>query len=118
LWGLLHDAAETYIGDMVKPLKVHDKFYNETEATIFAAIAKRFRLTGAEPLIIKYYDKVLLATEQRDLLNAAVLWVDTTTTEPLTAKIEPFSQPLAEKLWLARFEQLTDIQERLLKNAV
>jgi len=39
---LLHDASEAYIGDMIKPLKVHIPTFVLVEDRIMRAICKRF----------------------------------------------------------------------------
>lgn len=46
LMGLLHDAAEAYVGDMISPLKalVGDP-YRQVEERVQAAILERFRMT-------------------------------------------------------------------------
>lgn len=42
----MHDAAEAYIGDLIRPLKVHVKFdhYRFIETRLESVIAKRFKL--------------------------------------------------------------------------
>ena len=57
LLALLHDAAEAYVGDVIKPLKVLLPFYSEIESNIMLAIAAKYDL----PIIcgmpkIKSYD--------------------------------------------------------------
>lgn len=60
---LLHDAAEAYVGDMVKPLKQLLPRYREIEDAIEQHI--RNTLGGrADPEIIKHYDHILLKTEK------------------------------------------------------
>lgn len=44
LWALLHDATEAYIGDMVRPLKLHMPNYVDVEDRLMAVIAQRFGL--------------------------------------------------------------------------
>lgn len=67
LEALLHDASEAYIGDMVRPLKRRDHFYQETEKRIMAVIAEKFGLKPMSPRI-KWADERALATERRDLI--------------------------------------------------
>lgn len=47
LLALLHDAAEAYIGDMVKPLKVRMPDFVAVENRIMAVIAERFDMDMA-----------------------------------------------------------------------
>ena len=44
LLALLHDAAEAYIGDMIKPLKVFLPYFQQVENGIMMAVASKFGL--------------------------------------------------------------------------
>jgi hypothetical protein len=44
LMALLHDAAEAYIGDMIKPLKLHFPLFKEIEDRIMEAVCVRYGL--------------------------------------------------------------------------
>ena len=61
---LLHDAAEAYIGDVVRPLKVIEevsKWYGKIESRIEEAIAIKFVVDfNSHANIIKHYDRMLL----------------------------------------------------------
>ena len=67
LWGLLHDAAEAYLGDMVAPLKHRPGalYYREWEAAVERAVGDAFGLDAARlaPLV-KPYDRYVGACEQ------------------------------------------------------
>jgi hypothetical protein len=69
--GLMHDAAEAYVGDMVWPLKQAPELagYKKIERRVEDAIAERFGLAKELPAIVKKFDLVLLSTEKRDLMN-------------------------------------------------
>ena len=56
LLALMHDAAEAYIGDMIKPLKVFLPDFVNVENKIMQAIACRFRLPIGLLPMIKPYD--------------------------------------------------------------
>lgn len=61
----LHDAAEAYIGDMVKPLKVTMPQYAEAEKRMEAAIQAAFNvdfLKWAD--VIKRFDRAMLKAEK------------------------------------------------------
>jgi 5'-deoxynucleotidase YfbR-like HD superfamily hydrolase len=64
-WGLLHDAAEAYIGDMPKPLKSQPEMveFRRCEEKIMRAVAERFGLVGEEPPDVKQADLDLLVSE-------------------------------------------------------
>lgn len=59
MWGLLHDAAETYLGDVVKPLKHHPsmEMFREAEYRLDAVIAARFGLCFPMPAEVKDADR-------------------------------------------------------------
>ncbi|MEQ9278157.1 MAG: hypothetical protein RLN83_01570 [Balneola sp.] len=76
LWGLLHDAAETYIGDITRPVKsklwIHDDVscsnyverYSDKEDKILYAISKKFDLVHPVlPEQVKRADDEQLARE-------------------------------------------------------
>lgn len=61
----LHDAAEAYIGDMVKPLKITMPQYGEVEQRIEAAIEVAFRVDFAKWMqVIKRFDRAMLKAEK------------------------------------------------------
>lgn len=107
LWGLLHDASEYACGDFPSPLKHSGKFdgYKEMETKIQQAICKRFSLPTQEPWSVKKADKMLLATEARDLMQPRHRdWESPY--EPLPFKIEPWGQQEAKDRFVKRFFEL------------
>lgn len=80
LAGLLHDATEAYVGDMVRPLKEGMRdwanchglacAYEVAEQRVWEAICDRFSLSPVLPPSVKHADLVALATEKRDLMPA------------------------------------------------
>lgn len=59
LWGLLHDASEAYVGDMVKPLK-HDPSmaaFRDAEERLERVIAQAFGLEFPMPDAVKEADR-------------------------------------------------------------
>lgn len=69
LWGLLHDASEAYIADIVKPAKPHIQGYMEVEARIMGSVAKRFGLPEVMPKSVKAADRILLADEAEQIMG-------------------------------------------------
>lgn len=63
LWGLLHDGAEAYLGDIIHPLKVHLEVYQTFEQALMFIIAQRFGLVWPEPAEVKVADLAVGATE-------------------------------------------------------
>lgn len=64
---LLHDAAEAYCGDMVKPLKVLvGSAYDAVEDRLHRVIGERFGIDFEEHAeIVKKYDRGMLIAEKR-----------------------------------------------------
>lgn len=61
---LLHDAAEAYVGDIVKPLKVIlGRAFGEIENAIETKINERFSISPC-PVAIKHYDRLMLIAEK------------------------------------------------------
>lgn len=69
LVGLLHDASEAYLGDVIRPVKAVLPRYRELEKRVEQAIATRFDLPFPWPSAIKSADLMALAIEKRDLLK-------------------------------------------------
>ena len=63
LWGLLHDAAEAYLGDMIAPLKRQMHYYGFCDVNLTAAIAEKYRLPWPMPPDIKTADLAVGAAE-------------------------------------------------------
>lgn len=85
---LLHDAAEAYLGDIVKPLKILVPQFSVIETQVAAIIAQRFGVNGLDDPAIKSADLVLLATEKRDLMpNSVEAWSSIADVAPLAARI-------------------------------
>jgi hypothetical protein len=75
LLALLHDAAEAYVGDMTRPLKLWlrqdtdgESDYDLVEQGVWHAICAQFGLDPVLPDCIHIADMIALATEKRDLL--------------------------------------------------
>jgi hypothetical protein len=107
LWGLLHDAAEAYLGDLTRPLRrqVEARWFNEAEDRLLKVIAATFGLTWPMPPSVRAADDVLLVTEARDLMvEPPTSW--SIEAEPLPERIEPRAPAAAEALFLERYEAL------------
>lgn len=114
LAGLLHDAAEAFIGDVAKPLKVLLPDYAVIERRVEVAVFGRFGLPPELPECVKIADRVLLATEQRDLLAPHKNdWALTRNLIPLPDRIVPWPPGVARARFLGRFESLTGRQRQV-----
>ncbi len=115
LWGLLHDAAEAYLGDVVRPVKHGPGMepFRQFEDALMTMICTRFGLSYWEPDSVKWADAALLATEKRDLLRkmqepmGEVEWLHgAPSSQALSTTIVPWEWREAEQEFLARFEEL------------
>ncbi len=101
---LLHDAAEAYLGDMVKPLKRLLPEYSEIEDAVTRLIADRFDVDFADYHEIKQADLIALATEKRDLMpNSTENWSYLTGVVPLDERIVPIDPLQAKSEYLYQF---------------
>lgn len=70
LEGLMHDAAEAYVGDVASPLKQLIKYvYKPIEHDIERALMAQHGCVFPLPASIKHADLVMLLTEHRDLMK-------------------------------------------------
>jgi hypothetical protein len=68
---LLHDASETYLGDMNRPLKhftTAGEEYRKVEAPIQTLIYYKFGLVGEDPEIIHEIDNQMLYAEKNQIM--------------------------------------------------
>lgn len=105
LWGLLHDAAEAYLPDLARPIKLQMPEYQAMENRIQAAIIEKYGLDSVEPTSVTHADRVLLATEARDL--CAPGWEEWGIgVDPLPERIVPWNQQQGKQMFLKRFAEL------------
>jgi hypothetical protein len=107
LAGLLHDAAEAFIGDVSRPLKALLPDYKAIEKRIEHAVLTRFGIDPKLPPEIKVADVILLKTEQRDLMTRrATDWGILEGVTALPETIVPMSPVAAKAAFLARYHEL------------
>jgi hypothetical protein len=107
LAGLLHDAAEAFIGDVSRPLKALLPDYKELEKRVEDAVLSRFGVDPKLPPEIKIADIILLKTEQRDLMNRrATDWGILEGVTALPDTIVPLSPVEAKAAFLARYYEV------------
>lgn len=105
LMGLLHDASETYVVDVPRPLKPSLVGYKEIENKVWEAIAARFGLSSVMPPEIKVADNAVLLAERDQIMKPeAAPWCLDGTPAPVT--IECLSPQDAELLFLREFGRL------------
>lgn len=117
---LFHDSTEAYLKDLPTWLKLLLPGYREIEEKFDVVIRTKFGLTLdpearlANKKIIKEVDYKLLATEKRDLMpQDGEDWTYLKDVSPMPFTITPWSPKKARRKFLARFEELKNINERL-----
>lgn len=108
---LLHDAAEAYIGDMIRPLKRLMPEFTKLEATIEVVVAAKFGLRNdpATRAVWKEFDDRILVDETRALMTNPALYKERPwfqDLKPAGVEIMCYSPAYAEGLFLARFGEL------------
>lgn len=110
LFGLLHDAAETYFGDMIAPLK--DKFpeYRNYEKTLQGQIFIKFcgRLPNPNELQqLKDFDTCMLLGEAKSMMQSCGIgWREGV--EPAYFNSNFWIPEYAEKIFLVKFDRLLE----------
>lgn len=115
LWGLLHDAAEAYIGDIVMPLRrmLSVSFQVEllrVESRIMRAICERFGLSPEMPRSVHAADRLIVQYEARDLwgIDAQAEWGCPVVELDDSLEIQPWCPPIACGHFHNRFIELAD----------
>lgn len=73
LWGLMHDAAEAYIGDMAAPIKYTMPKFKTLEKKVMKAVIKRFDLQPEdEPPPVDQADWAIGALEYQLIMKPAL----------------------------------------------
>jgi len=115
LEGLLHDAAEAYIGDMVRPIKFLFPLFNEIERKILEAIDKKFDCSISHPKpfgrIVDEVDRRILTNEAHALFDDVSDWCISSNPLP-DIVINCWSPQVAEKEFLKQFEEVSRSEEK------
>ena len=109
LVGLLHDAPEAYLGDVIRPLKRFLGGYKDIERMNWAVIAQRFSVPYELPREVHEADNLACVTETRELMLPSPIPQDdwrVTVTAPSAFKVQCFSPEEANRFFLARFYEL------------
>lgn len=111
LLGLMHDASEAYIGDVVTPFKRQMPFYHQVEERWMRVIGEALGVGDALihlPIDVKVADLRALQTERRDLYSPPRR--DESGIEPASWKVKGLRPRDAEKLFRKRFAELVGFE--------
>jgi hypothetical protein len=111
LAGLMHDAAEAYVGDLTRPVKrlirqgAKHSAFDYLEDAVMGAIAERFGIALPLPEIVHEHDAAMCAREQLDLGRVPAGWVPPCA--PADCRVTPWHAGHAEAAFLDTFHELT-----------
>ena len=117
--GLLHDAAEAYIGDLPGPLKHYLPDFKEVETRLEEAIASAFglRVEDLGNAEVKRADKQLLADEKVILMGKEpAKWPDTMPPPKHPELIRGWNPGLARFRFMSRYRDLCEVGEHARAN--
>lgn len=103
---LLHDASEAFVVDVPTPLKRLLDGYREIEEAIQRVIEQKFGVSIVDNLAVHHIDRVMLATEQRDLIVDAT-WEATPDPSIQNLAAQSGNAYTWEINYLERFKELT-----------
>ena len=109
LVGLLHDATEAYLGDLVKPVKNLCQDYQILEYRMWLVIAEHFNVGAHIPHGVKVADQRMLATERKQVFKHYVTWgVGMDEVEPYKdIKITSWGPRKAKAAFMAAYRRLS-----------
>lgn len=114
--GLMHDAAEAFVGDITRPLKQMLPQYKKIERSVEEVIFSRFNVSWPIPSAVKQADLALLAAEQAHLMPPGTdRWASDAGIKPASIQIKCLAPRDAEAAFLARFREL---QPKSVRNLV
>ncbi len=116
-WGLMHDAAEAYIGDLARPFKGRYMIHNpkhmamenirEVEARILHTISLALGLPLPVPAIVKQIDTRMLLTERKQLMaHPEIIWDGLPDVDLLEIEIRPCPEREAYAQFMDRYDLL------------
>jgi hypothetical protein len=111
LKGLLHDATEAFVGDMVSPLKATQPAYKKVEHRVARAIKAAFFVPDGGNREVKQADRIAGITEANQLMPPSPYW---DSQQPYWGGAKPLEDPprlgwsirRAELEYLDRFEEI------------
>lgn len=106
LAALMHDAAEAFIGDIAKPLKMLLPDYQRIEKQVERAVFNKLEIQYPFPDSVKKADVEMLFVEQRDAMLSKDLWASTEGVGMPDVKLHFWDPSEAKTQFLLRYQQL------------
>lgn len=112
--GLMHDAAEAFLGDVTRPLKQMLPDYKRIECEVEQAIFSRFGMQAPLPREVKQADLRVLAAEQRQIMPPGTdHWLRGQEVVPAPVIVHYLPPNEAKRAWLERFSTLYSRRARV-----
>lgn len=111
LAALLHDSSESVLQDMPTPIKLILRDYQLLEAKVEAFMGRRFGFQVPLHAEVKHADRIMLATEKRDLKPNSDHWRMLDDVTVLPGVIKPWTPTEARERFLARYYELAELRE-------
>lgn len=103
---LMHDAAEAYVGDIIRPIKRSNPEIAKAESAVEIVIACKFGLLiHPMPKIIKWADNVMLKNEHAQLMNGRNEWPSCDQEDGPFVSITPWGPNKARLEFMQRFKR-------------
>lgn len=107
LQGLLHDATEAYLADVIRPIKSHLTNYQELEHRNWVVIAGVFGVPVTLAPEVKHADNTVLLAEKAALMDPSpIAWEWAAGLEPAPVRIQCLRPSIARYAFLKRFAHL------------
>lgn len=103
---LLHDAAEAFLGDVVKPLKIMLPDYSVTELVMEDCIANKFGLDSPIHEIREIDQAMLIAERKRMFSHHNVTWAGENEVRHLNVEFKWWDYRYAEMMFVTRARSL------------
>ena len=95
-WGLMHDACEAYVSDVVKPLKENFPLFNELEEYLQALLIERFKIPYNDAIASEVHaaDRYMVFLEAETLMQHPEIikdwhWARSNFTPRVKIKVKP-----------------------------
>lgn len=104
LAALMHDAAETYLQDIVRPVKKYLAGYADIERGLEKVIFTKYGIPYPLPQVVMDYD-IAICRDEKDavMAEAPMPWAEN---EPLGVEIQCWPPNIAKQMFLMRFREL------------